>query len=57
MTGTRVTSAALIKPLSNIVIATRESALAMWQARSIQQRLTALYPSTTVTIRGMTTVG
>ncbi len=29
----------------------------MWQARNIQQRLTALYPQTTVTIRGMTTQG
>jgi len=58
VTGTRVSSsAASIEPLSSIVIATRESALAMWQARNIQQRLAALYPSTTVTIRGMTTVG
>ena len=40
-----------------IVIASRESALAMWQARNIQQRLAALYPQTKVTIRGMTTEG
>ncbi|MEK7231640.1 MAG: hydroxymethylbilane synthase [Pseudomonadota bacterium] len=52
-----MSSAASSEPLSSIVIATRESALAMWQARNIQQRLAALYPSTTVTIRGMTTVG
>ena len=52
-----MSSAASIEPLPSIVIATRESALAMWQARNIQQRLAALYPSTTVTIRGMTTVG
>jgi hydroxymethylbilane synthase len=52
-----VTSAASIKPLSSIVIASRESALALWQARNMQQRLTALYPATTVTIRGMTTQG
>ena len=57
MTETRMTTAASIKPLPSIVIASRESALAMWQARNIQQRLAALYPSTTVTIRGMTTVG
>jgi hydroxymethylbilane synthase len=50
-------SAASIKPPPAIVIASRESALAMWQARNIQQRLTALYPQTTVTIRGMTTQG
>ena len=29
----------------------------MWQARSMQQRLTALYPQARVTIRGMTTQG
>ena len=57
MTETHVTRAASIRPLSSIVIATRESALAMWQARNIQQRLAVLYPSTTITIRGMTTVG
>jgi len=57
VTGTRVSSAVSIEPLPSIVIATRESALAMWQARNIQQRLAVLYPSTTVTIRGMTTVG
>jgi len=39
------------------VIASRESALAMWQARHIQSRLQALYPDTEVTILGMTTTG
>jgi hydroxymethylbilane synthase len=38
-----------------LVIASRESALAMWQARHIQSRLQALYPDTEVTIVGMTT--
>ncbi len=52
-----VTGAAAIKPLAGIVIASRESALAMWQARNIRQRLAALYPQTRVTIRGMTTQG
>jgi hydroxymethylbilane synthase len=42
---------------SNIVIASRESALAMWQARNIQARLTQLYPQSKVTILGMTTQG
>ena len=46
-----------MKPLLSIVIASRESALAMWQARNIQARLSAAYPQTTVTIRGMTTQG
>ncbi len=40
-----------------LVIASRESALAMWQARHIQARLQALYPETEVTILGMTTTG
>src|SRR3954451_22667923 len=42
---------------SSIVIASRESALALWQARNIQARLSALYPRTKVTIHGMTTQG
>lgn len=40
-----------------IVIATRESALAMWQAQHIRARLIELYPALDVTIRGMTTEG
>lgn len=44
-------------PQKKIVIASRESALAMWQAKHIQSRLQALYPETTVEILGMTTTG
>ncbi len=44
-------------PLKKLVIASRESALAMWQAHHIQARLQALYPDTEVTILGMTTTG
>jgi len=40
-----------------IVIATRESALALWQARHIQGRLAAHYPELRVEILGMTTEG
>jgi hydroxymethylbilane synthase len=40
-----------------LVIASRESALAMWQAEHIRDRLHALYPQTEVTILGMTTQG
>jgi hydroxymethylbilane synthase len=40
-----------------IVIASRESALAMWQARHVQSRLAQLYPAAKVTIMGMTTEG
>jgi hydroxymethylbilane synthase len=40
-----------------LIIASRESALAMWQAKHIQSRLQALYPQTEVSILGMTTTG
>ncbi len=40
-----------------LTIASRESALAMWQARHIQSRLQALYPEMEVRILGMTTTG
>jgi hydroxymethylbilane synthase len=40
-----------------LIIASRESALAMWQARHIQARLRELYPGLDVSILGMTTQG
>jgi hydroxymethylbilane synthase len=40
-----------------IVIASRESALALWQARHVQSRLAGLYRGTAVEILGMTTEG
>ncbi|MDO4997595.1 MAG: hydroxymethylbilane synthase [Neisseria sp.] len=40
-----------------LVIASRESLLAMWQAKHIQARLQALYPECEVSILGMTTRG
>lgn len=40
-----------------LVIASRESALAMWQALHIQARLQGLYPNCDVQILGMTTTG
>lgn len=40
-----------------IVIASRESVLAMWQAKYIQKRLGELYPQTEISILGMTTRG
>ncbi len=40
-----------------LVIATRESALALWQAEHIQARLRALYPQCEVVLLGMTTQG
>jgi hydroxymethylbilane synthase len=42
---------------ARIVIASRESRLAMWQAVHIQSRLSALYPHAVVEILGMTTRG
>ncbi len=42
---------------TRLVIASRESALAMWQARFIQSRLQTIYPTTIVEILGMTTTG
>jgi len=45
------------KSPSRLVIASRESALAMWQAEHIRDRLRALYPQTPVSILGMTTQG
>ncbi len=40
-----------------IIIASRESQLAMWQAHFIRNRLLQLYPQTEITILGMTTKG
>ncbi|BBP05953.1 porphobilinogen deaminase [Sulfuriferula plumbiphila] len=40
-----------------LIIASRESALAMWQAEHIADRLRALYPRMRVSILGMTTQG
>ncbi|MFA7299680.1 MAG: hydroxymethylbilane synthase, partial [Sideroxydans sp.] len=48
---------AISNPPSRLVIASRESALAMWQAEHIRDRLRALYPQTEVVILGMTTQG
>ena len=47
----------LLTSPARLVIASRESALAMWQAEHIRDRLRALYPQTSVSILGMTTQG
>jgi hydroxymethylbilane synthase len=49
----------VLKAPSNVslIIATRESALALWQAHHVRDRLQALYPETRVTLLGMTTQG
>ena len=46
-----------MKTPDRIVIATRESALALWQARHIEQRLRELLPSIEIALLGMTTEG
>src|SRR5205823_3089334 len=40
-----------------LVIATRESALALWQAEHVRTRLEALYPSSVIELLGVTTQG
>jgi len=40
-----------------LVIATRESALALWQAEHVRTRLEALYPTSAIEILGVTTQG
>ena len=46
-----------IAPPSRLVIASRESRLAMWQAEHVRDLLKSLYPSCSVEILGMTTEG
>ena len=43
--------------MQKLVIASRESVLAMWQAKYIQTRLQQLYPEMEISILGMTTQG
>ncbi|MDO9205751.1 hydroxymethylbilane synthase [Methylotenera sp.] len=52
-----LSSSSTTQALGKLVIASRESPLAMWQALHIQSRLQALYPETIVEILGMTTTG
>ena len=42
---------------AKLVIATRESRLALWQAEYVQAKLSALLPNTTVELLKMTTRG
>lgn len=52
-----MTTPATVAAPERIVIATRESRLALWQAEHVQARLQALYPSCSVELLGMTTRG
>lgn len=44
-------------PPSSLVIASRESRLAMWQSEHVRDRLAALYPQCSIRILGMSTRG
>jgi len=46
-----------LAPPARLVIASRESRLALWQAEHVRDRLRALYPQCDVSILGMTTRG
>jgi hydroxymethylbilane synthase len=48
---------ASMAPPNRLTIATRESALALWQAQHVRDRLTTLYPGMAVELLGMTTQG
>ncbi|THF65986.1 hydroxymethylbilane synthase [Pseudothauera nasutitermitis] len=48
---------ATVRAPERIVIATRESRLALWQAEHVKARLEALYPACQVELLGMTTRG
>lgn len=50
-------SQSTVNPPERIVIATRESRLALWQAEHVKARLEALYPACDVQLLGMTTRG
>ncbi|HJV27089.1 MAG TPA: hydroxymethylbilane synthase [Aromatoleum sp.] len=50
-------TSAAFPPPERIVIATRESRLALWQAEHVKARLEALYPGCRVELLGMTTRG
>jgi hydroxymethylbilane synthase len=49
--------AAMPVPPATLVIATRQSVLALWQAEHVRDRLRALYPSCRVELLGLTTLG
>src|SRR5690606_17126331 len=50
-------SVTAVKPPARLVIATRESRLALWQAEHVRARLEALYPGCRVELLGLTTRG
>ncbi|WP_426111569.1 hydroxymethylbilane synthase [Massilia sp. PWRC2] len=57
MNATAVTAHSLPPAPATLIIASRESRLAMWQAEHVRAQLTLLYPNCQITILGMTTRG
>ena len=57
MASTHSSSPAPGSQPERLIIATRESRLAVWQAEHVQQRLKALYPKCRVELLPMTTRG
>ncbi len=55
--GAAPAGAVATTPPARLVIATRESRLALWQAHHVRDRLRELYPACSVELLGMTTVG
>src|SRR5439155_1707764 len=53
----RVNMSTVLFPPEKLVIATRQSVLALWQAEHVRDRLQALYPSSRVELLGLTTQG
>ncbi|MBC3885031.1 hydroxymethylbilane synthase [Undibacterium sp. FT31W] len=53
----QVTGNLIVTTPEKLIIASRESRLAMWQAEYVRDQLTALYPSCDIQILGMTTRG
>src|SRR5262245_53779107 len=51
------TAAARTQLPAKIIIASRQSPLALWQSRHVQSRLAALYPGLIIEILGLTTEG
>lgn len=56
-TSTRPGTTLSTPAIQILTIATRESALALWQAHHVRDRLAALYPRLDIRILGMTTTG
>lgn len=57
LSATRSIQSNIMSSAPKIIIATRESRLALWQAEHIRHRLMGLYPQASIQLLGMTTTG